>query len=148
MKVILIVFIMLMFISLAIFVYYRYLVRYRLFKDSEYIARFIKNNINFNKNNVNNLILSACSNVSNITRNIFCSDSSSIMIKKNDIEFIRQFINSLGKGDVDYEINNIKYYETVFNEYKNTAHEHLKNNGLMYLKLIIGIGLAVVIIII
>ena len=149
MKIFLIILLFVAFVLFAIFVYYKYLVRYRLHRDCEYICKNLKNNISFNKDNISNILLSFADNISSLSRNLLLKkQASQIFVNKNDLNLINQFLSSLGKGDVSYEINNINYYENIFSELKNSSYSQLKTNATMYLKLIIGIGLAVVIILI
>lgn len=73
---------------------------------------------------------------------------SSLLINKKDILLINEFVNGLGIGDVDYEVNNISYYENIFDENRRLSKEKLNTDGKMYLKLIIGVGLAICIMLI
>ena len=149
MKILLLVLIFIFFLFLAVFIYYKYLIRYKLHKDCEFVCKNLKNNITFNKNNLEKLLELVSENITNITKDILTKKRvSQLFINKNDVNLINQFLNSLGKGDVEYEVNNINYYENVFSDLKKLSYSQLKTNGAMYLKLIIGVGLAMVIILI
>ena len=75
-------------------------------------------------------------------------NSNLIIYKKDDVSNARKFLSSLGKGDVNYEISNINYYENIFEELRKSSKELLEKDGVMYIKLMIGIGLAVCILLI
>lgn len=149
MKFYLIVSIFLFFLILAIVVYYRYYLRYKLYGDLLYICKYLKNNISFKKDNLDILMQNTYLNISNVTRRLIKNECNNILLyKKNDIETVRNFLQSLGKGDVDYEINNINFYITEFEEMKNVTRENLHKNGAVYLKVILGLGLCVCIMLI
>ena len=57
-----------------------------------------------------------------------------------------KFFQSLGYGDVDYEISNIRYYSNYFKETKDVAYDDLRKKGLTYLKVNIAMGIALSII--
>lgn len=144
MKFCLLVIVFLCFLSLGVFIYLRYYFRYVLFKDLTYICKSLKNNITFKKDKISVLIDKACSNVSRVSKNVIVHKSSNLFVNsKQDIEVVNEFINSLGNGDVQYELNNIAYYESNFEELKQTSKELLNKNGVMYIKLMIGIGLGI-----
>lgn len=150
MKIFLIVFIFLIFLSIGVWIYCKYYYRHQLFKDLCYVCSHLKNNITFRKDKISIILNESYSNISSNSKKLFLniSKSSNFIFKNEDIELVRKFMNSLGKGDVDYEINNLNYYENNFNELRVNYHELLKKNGTMYIKLMIGIGLAVCVILI
>ena len=111
----------------------------------------LKNNISFNKNTIDELLSTAEKRVSSLTKNILydkLSNRKSYILTKEELLVFEGFIKSLGRGDVSYEINNINYYESEFLDKKTTTKELLDKDGKMYLKLIIGVGLAIFIILI
>lgn len=151
MKLYLLILLFVIFVIVAFLVYLKYYCRYVVFKDMVYICKSLKNNISFNKNTIANLLENAKTHISTISKNIINqirSVKKCSFITKDDVVDIENFIKSLGRGDVQYEINNINYYENEFIEKKNLTKELLNRDGKMYLKLIIGIGLAVCIILI
>ena len=150
MKMIFIILFFIVFVILAIFIYYRYYFRYMLFKDMVYFTKNLKNNISFNKNNISDIIRVAENNFSNFTRYIINSkkENKFLWLKSQDINLVNEFLVSVGKGDVSFEVNNINYYESIFEENRNYSKDLLEKEGKLYLKLIIGIGLAVCIILI
>lgn len=150
MKIIFIILFFIVFVILAIFIYYRYYFRYMLFKDMVYFTKNLKNNISFNKNNISDIIRVAENNFSNFTRYIINSkkENKFLWLKSQDINLVNEFLVSVGKGDVSFEVNNINYYESIFEENRNYSKDLLEKEGKLYLKLIIGIGLAVCIILI
>ena len=60
---------------------------------------------------------------------------------------IDHHITNSGCGDVNYEVNNLMYYENLFNE-RLLYHRENKKNGSLYFKLIIGLGALMIIILI
>jgi len=150
MKIILLIILMLLFILFGIIVYLYYLYRYRLFKDLVYISKYLKNNITFNKDNIGNILTNSFQNI-NSTSKFIIKNNHGILSKilgKSDNSLLSDFFASLGKGDVEYEINNINYFENIFVDLEGKAKDNLSKNGIMYLKLIIGIGLIICIILI
>ena len=149
MKIFLLFAVFIIFVVIAILVYLRYYYRFVVFKDMVYIAKFLKNNISFNKSTIGELLQSVGKKIAATSKNIInngCNKSS--YLSNEDCLDIDRFINSLGKGDVSFEVNNITYYEKEFEEKKLLYKEKLNKEGKMYLKLIITIGLAVCIILI
>ena len=139
------------FVVLSILVYLKYYYRYLLYKDLVYLCKSLKNNIAFNKNTIAELIENAEKNISNFTKRIIngkIDKQKTCIVSKEDYIIIDAFIKSLGAGDIKYEINNITYYENEFNDKKVLSKELLNKDGKMYLKLIIGVGVAIFIILI
>lgn len=130
-------------IILAIFVYLRYYFRQQLYGDLNYICRYLKNNISFKKENISSLLSSKSMHISYNTRKLISGSGRQLMYKKEDEEMVVAFVNSLGKGDVDFEINNIDYYMKEFEENYRVSKENLHKNGVVYFKIIIGLGLCV-----
>jgi len=133
-----------LFVIVAIIVYFKYYLRYVLFKDMVYVSKTLKNNISFNKNQVKQILSDALKNVSMFTRYFISCDRGNkfVLISKIDRGMLNEFFSSIGKGDVSFELNNIAYYENNFEELKTESYEKLNKDGKMYLKLIIGVGLA------
>ena len=151
MKLFLLIVLLVLFIILGIFVYMKYYYKYLVYKDMVYLCKMLKNNISFNKNTIDNLLQSAEKNISSFTKNVIKQkslDKKSFVLTKEEMLVIEGFIASLGYGDIKYEINNLSYYENEFNEKKTTSKELLNKDGKMYLKLIVGVGLAIFIILI
>ena len=138
------------FVFLAILVYLKYYYRYLLYKDLVYLCKSFKNNIAFNKNTIDELMKNSEKNISTFTKRVISgrNEQKSCVISKEDYVTIDAFLKSLGVGDIKYEINNIAYYENEFNDKKVFSKELLSKDGKMYLKLIIGIGVAIFIILI
>lgn len=150
MKFFLLIILFVVFVFIGIFVWATYYYRNLFFKDMEYVCKYFKNNISFNKNNLGDLFQIVENNISSITKSYLKNEKNikGMLLKKKDIELCREFVRSLGKGDVEWELNNITYYENIFEENKHSSKNELDKNGSMYFKLIIGIGLAVCIILI
>lgn len=139
-----------LFILIAIGVYFYYLCKSRLFDDIYYLCKYLKNNISFNKRNLNELLTLGFQDINKSSANILKNLSSPRLkfVLKKDINLINDFFKSLGKGDVGFEINNLDYYLGIFDNKKNTAKEEIKTKGLLYFKLIIGLGLIVCVLLI
>lgn len=150
MKLFLLIILFALFVLMAIFVYLFYLYKSRLFGDLDYICKYLKNNISFNKNNLNILLTDSFKEISNTSRYILQNISSPIskIFLKSKSALINDFYKSLGKGDVPFEINNLEYYIKIFDDLKVTTKEEIKTKGLLYFKLIIGFGLIMCILLI
>ncbi|MBR4745714.1 MAG: stage III sporulation protein AB [Clostridia bacterium] len=59
-----------------------------------------------------------------------------------------QFLNSLGKGDVEREVNNLSYYSVQFNDKLAKVKQDESTNGNMYFKLVSLIGVVICIMLI
>lgn len=136
------------FVVLGFCIWLFYRIRYLLFKDMVYIGKYMKNNISFNKKNISTLLNEASVNVSVFTRCLIFQNENSIFVKDVDSKLFKEFFDSLGKGDVSWENNNIDFYLNLFEENRQMANDNLHRNGVMYFKLIIGIGIAICIMLI
>ena len=149
MKLFLMLILFALFVLIAIFVYSIYLFRSRLYQDMIYICKSLKNNISFNKNDVGTILRESYQSISKSSKFIIqYRDNQCIKIITRKERIISDFYESLGRADVDYEINNLNYYEERFLQLSDKSHNDLKTNGSMYFKLIIGLGLIVCIILI
>lgn len=149
MKIYLIVILFVFFVISALIVWYCFYVRYRFYKDMVYVCKFLRNNISFNKRKFPDLFQEIVKKISPSSKYILNNhEKKLIFFKKEDFNIATEFIASIGKGDVDFELNNLSYYTDNFEELSKTSKEQLDKNGMMYFKLIIGIGLAVCIILI
>ena len=137
-------------ILIATFVYMYYLIRKKLFGDMVYICKYLKNNISFNKNEINVLLTDSFQNINTSSKYILKNHSKSIskIFTKGNKSLINDFFKSLGKGDVNFEINNIDYYLNNFENLESKSKEEVKTKALMYFKLIIGFGLILCILLI
>lgn len=150
MKIFLIIILLGLFVLVGSVVYLYYLYRHRLFKDLVFISKYLKNNISFNKEELNIILTNAFASI-NQSSNFLIKNHNNIVSKilyKSDQKLICEFFDSLGKGDVGFEINNLNYYENMFVDLELKTKELLSKNGMMYFKLIIGIGLIICIILI
>jgi len=150
MKFVLLVMLFVCFVLIAVAVYFFYYIRYLIFKDLYYISGYIKNNIVFNKNSISDILSTCKDNVSLYTRLYISKKNIKYfkMMNNNDKKNIDMFFDSLGKGNVDYEINNLNYYENVFNNLMINSKENVNSKGIVYLKLVILFGVIVVILLI
>lgn len=143
MKLFLLILVFACFVFVGIYIYFRYYYRFVLYKDLIFLCKNLKNNITFNKNQINSILNLALRNVSKMSKNLIVTGKDNFMLfSKDDIKNVNDFSSSLGKGDVDFEINNITYFENNFLELKDVAKEKLDKNGIVYLKLCIFVGLA------
>ncbi len=149
MKIYLIIILFCFFVLCAAIVYLFYLIRYRLYKDLCFICGKLCVNINFNKKTIDEILNGLYIKLSFLTK-CFILDNEiySKVLSKDRVKFIKDFFNSLGCGDVDFELSNISYYEKEFISLTSEAKEDLQKKGSMYLKLIIGFGLIICIILI
>ena len=150
MKIFFLIILFLVFVVVAIYVYLRYYYRFVVFKDMVYISKYLKNNISFNKNTIDQLLQAVDKKISWLTKGLIFKNSNkkSTALSNEDVLDIEKFVESLGKGDVGFEINNITYYEKEFEDKKILYKDALNKDGKMYLKLIIVVGIAVCIILI
>ena len=150
MKFFLLIILFCLFVIFAIAVYLYYLYRSKLFQDLVYICKFLKNNIAFNKNDMNVLLTNSFENISQSSKYLLKNNSSSVskIIIKNERKLLNDFFKSLGKGDVNFEVNNINYYLNNFESFETKAKEDMKSKAMTYFKLIIALGLIVCILLI
>ncbi len=112
--------------------------------DLGLICKELKNNISFRKIDIPTILDGIYPKVKFTSR---CILTKGIGVIPNDIQvLIDNFMGSLGHGDIDFEINNIGYYEKIFEEQRNIARDDLNTKGLTYSKLVIGLGLIICII--
>ena len=145
MRIYLFILVFVVFLLIGVFIYCKYYFRYQLYKDLTFVCKYVKNNISFRKDKVNILLNDACSGISYFSKHLILNTNINILIiyKKQDIDNVNKFVKSIGVGDIDYELNNLQYYENVFDDTRVVARDLLNKNGIMYIKLMIGIGLAI-----
>lgn len=146
MKVFLFIFIFALFVLFALFVYFKYLFRIYIFEDIVLLTKHLKNSIVFSKDCLDTLFNKISGQFHNITKK-YLSNKDDFILNSGDNEMVKRFFCSLGHGDVCYEISNLNYYENLFIERLNFHKENLKI-GNLYLKLIIGLGILVIILLI
>lgn len=148
MKLFLIIILLFIFIVLGATIYLYYLNRYKIFSDLVYICKFYKNNVTFNRNEINVILNESIMNLSPISKFVF--KNYNLLMKrfftKKDIDLISKFFGSLGKGDVAFEIGNAEYYEKLFENEKIISKENIEKKGLLYFKLLIACGIIISII--
>jgi len=148
MKIFLILILLFIFILLGVIVYLYYINRYKVFSDLVYICKFYKNNVTFNKNEINIILNECIGNLTPISRYILKNYNSQIKMffSNKDKSLISKFFSSLGKGDVSFEVGNAEYYENVFENEKILSKEDVEKKGLLYFKLLIAVGIIISII--
>lgn len=107
-----------------------------------YICSNLKNSITYTKNDISS-ILNSINNRLSITTKSYLRNGL-----KREHSVLYTFFNSLGSGDVSYEINNIEYYENIFKDKLQEAKDDMTKKGMLYLKLLIALGLVICIILI
>lgn len=148
MKVFLLILIFAFFIIFAFYIYSKYLLRVQVFEDMIYLTKYFRNSISYMKDDLNILLNNSYPNLHSVTRKYLVDkNNNKSFLNIGDRELINKYFDSLGHGDVCFEVNNLCYYENIFLERLN-FHRENKKNGSLYLKLIIGLGVLVVIILI
>lgn len=126
----------------AIVVYFYYKERLTIYGDLKYICGLLSRNIKFNKNTIDDILDSALPRVSLITKYILKNNKHiNRFLGKENSDIVIKFFESLGQGDVGYELSNIEYFCSEFESLERDAKEDLQKKGLVYFKLIIGFGL-------
>lgn len=150
MKLFLIVCLFIFAVCIAIIVYKIFRIRYLLFKDLSYIISQIKNNVTFNKNSIDTILSNVSRDINKSSLDILKGKSSfwSMLVTNKERHSIRQMFESLGRGDVNFEMNNLEYHKNIFDIYERSAKESFEKKAMMYFKLIIGFGLIFCIILI
>lgn len=150
MKFFLIGVIFIIFVVLAIIIYLIYNFRYKFYKDMVFICKALKNNINFKKSDIDTILFQVNFQIHKSSRFIInnLKNKQISILKKDDCEEVSKFFSSLGYGDIDYEIKNIDYYENRFKDNETLSRDELINKGNVFLKIIIGIGIIICILLI
>ena len=131
-------------VIVAVVVYLKFYFNNLVYKDLDYMLKNIKNSISFAKTEKNEILQSLKNQVSYISRYTLNNIDSHLFYLKNfERQEIKKCLNSIGSGNVDYEVNNIAYYEVYFHDKMIVSKEKLTKEGVMYLKVLIGIGLAI-----
>ncbi|HBO48925.1 MAG TPA: hypothetical protein DD614_03740 [Clostridiales bacterium] len=149
MKFFLLIILFSLFVIFGIIVYMYYLYKQKLFFDIVYLCKYFKNNISFNKKNINELLNDCYPNISQSSR-YFINNRNRLskLLPKDNKKTINDFFESLGRGDVTFELNNIDYYLNIFEDLSNKSKDEMKSKATVYFKLIIGLGLIVCILLI
>ncbi len=141
------IFVLVVLIAIGVYIYY--LVRYRLYNDMVFICKSLKNDITFNKNDIESILSKCRDNISFTTYFLISKNSQGVrLFSKKDANLVTEFVTSLGRGDVNFEVNNINYYENIFASSLACSKDELSKKGLTYFKLIVAIGLIICIVLI
>lgn len=147
MKIYLLLLLFILFIIIAIAIYYYYYLKVKIFKDLIYMCNSLTRNISFKKSTIGDIIKSSSARISTITKYIISKPNLTYRFVKKDIgDFILNFWESLGRGDISYEVDNISFYEKEFGSMEKDAREELEKKGKVYFKLVLGLGLIICII--
>lgn len=102
--------------------------------------------IKFNKNNFKKIIEKNLDSYNQEMKKILSSyldkeEYNSKLFKKNEVVSIQNFINSLGKKDLDGEVQNLNKYRELFEQNFKKSKEDEQKKGVVSLKLFIVVGM-------
>ncbi len=102
--------------------------------------------IKFNKNNFKKIIEKNLDSYNQEMKKILSSyldkeEYDSKLFKKNEVVSIQNFINSLGKKDLDGEVQNLNKYRELFEQNFKKSKEDEQKKGVVSLKLFIVVGM-------
>lgn len=147
MKMFLILLLFLFFLVLGFFIYCYYSERVRFTSDLIHICGILSRDISFKKNTINSILEDSYKSMSFCTKCVIKNlDFAKKILPNEKGEFVINFFESLGKGDVAYEVEKLDYYKKEFNDMYEFSKDELQKKGVLYFKLIIGVGLIICII--
>lgn len=147
MKLCLIVLLFICFLACAIFIYFYYLERVRFFNDLIYFCGVLSRDISFKKNTIDKIIDGNIHAMGLVFKSVVKRKEFAYKaLSRERADFVLGFFESLGKGDVGYEMDSIGYYKKEFEEMGKQSRNDLQQKGVLYFKLLIGIGLMICII--
>lgn len=142
MKIYLLILLFVLILLFAITIYFYYKERVVIYKDLKYICGLLSRNIKFKKSSIDDIMNLAFPKVSFVTKYILKNNNYlNMVLGKENSEVVKKFFESLGQGDVGYELSNIEYFTSEFGTFEASAKEDLQKKGMVYFKLIIGFGL-------
>lgn len=102
--------------------------------------------IKFNKNNFKKIIEKNLDSYNQEMKKILSSyldkeEYNSKLFKKNEVASIQNFINSLGKKDLDGEVQNLNKYRELFEQNFKKSKEDEQKKGVVSFKLFIVVGM-------
>lgn len=102
--------------------------------------------IKFNKNNFKKIIEKNLDSYNQEMKKILSSyldkeKYNSKLFKKNEVVSIQNFINSLGKKDLDGEVQNLNKYRELFEQNFKKSKEDEQKKGVVSFKLFIVVGM-------
>lgn len=147
MKLYLIILLFVCFLVCAIYIYFYYRERVRLFNDLIYLCGVLSRNISFKKTTIEKIINDNLKSMGQCFKLVLKKKEYTYKIlTREKADYIIGFFDSLGRGDVGYEVDSINYYKKEFEEMGVIAKEDLQKKGVLYFKLLIGLGLIICII--
>ncbi|MBE5738367.1 MAG: hypothetical protein E7354_01355 [Clostridiales bacterium] len=147
MRIYLIILLFVIFLFFAIFVYYLYYQRVRVYRDLKILCNSLSTNISYKKKSVGDIVALNYERLGLFTKLILKNQSlSKRFLGVDSFLTVNGFLDNMGGGDVDYELQNIEFYEKEFEEMFKGAKEDLQKKGIVYFKLLIGVGLIICII--
>lgn len=147
MRLFLIIVLFVFFLLIALFIYCYYSERVRVIKDLMNICGILSRDISFKKSTISSILKDSYKSMGFSTKCIIKNhDFAKKILTQEKSEFVINFFESLGKGDVAYEVEKLDYYKKEFNDMYELSKDDLQKKGVLYFKLIIGIGLIICII--
>lgn len=120
------------------------LIRLNIFKDFKSICKGCSNEIAFLKTDKYTMLKKCSISIKQscqlVDDYIVLGKCESKYLKTQENKLINDFLNSIGKMDVDGEINNLKYYEDVISNHYFKAEDNYNKYGLFSIKISIIIG--------
>jgi len=124
-------------------------VRCQIFKDFKGLCKSISNEITFLKTDkftmLNNREFLDKRSAEIIHNYLLLGKVDCAYLKNAENKALNDFLNSIGKMDVDGEINNLNYYENLIDEYCVATEENYLKYGVFSIKISIIIGALIVI---
>ncbi len=147
MKLYLIILLFICFLACAIFIYFYYYERVRFFNDLIYLCGVLSRDISFKKNTIDKIINGNMHAMGLVFKSIVKRKEFAYkVLSREKANYVLGFFESLGKGDVGYEVDSLGYYKKEFEEMGNQSKDDLQKKGVLYCKLLIGVGLIICII--
>lgn len=151
-KLILIILILLVSVAIGLTIKNFFSTKYNIYVDFKDIIQSIKSEISFLKTDKRTLLKKQC--CKNKHAQEFLNDyiklgqAETMFLTSNENLRLNEFLDSIGKSDVDGELMSLKYYENLINKDCQVQEEKLNKYGNFSVKLAIIIGTLISIILI
>ena len=136
----------------GVLIHNHFLSRFQLFKDFEKACKNIVGEISFLKTDKLTLIskLEFNNKYAKEFRDkyILLGKGYSRVLSESENQFLNEFLDSIGKNNVDGEVYNLGYYEQLIKEHISASQEKYERYGVLAIKLSIIISALIVIILI
>ena len=124
-------------------------VRCQIFKDFKGLCKSISNEISFLKTDkftmLRNRVFLFKQSKAIIDNYLMENNVECVYLKSVENKTINDFLNSVGKMDIDGELNNLKYYGDLMEEYYRINEDIYNKYGTFSIKISIVIGVLIVI---